>query len=338
MARYERTEHLIELVLALQVPGPGLTLDDIEARFGVGRRTAERMLKAVERIYPDLGATKGPDGRKHWRLPPGHANALVHWTGEELDAVSQALEQARTSGQTGRAAALASVQDKLRGLSAAAPGVVDPDASAEPGDEAERARFPSPEQLAVLREAIASSRRVRLGYRHGGEVLHRTVDPYGFLEGREGWLVVWSPRHPRPSLLALDHVVEVERAGEFFEREPLYDLRRFAANAFAKFQEEPANVVWRFRPEVAHEAREYAFHPDQTLEERPDGSLVVRFRASGLVEMAWHLFTWGDQVQIVEPPVLKESFNEMLQKATRALDREAPDETRRPPRSISVVD
>jgi predicted DNA-binding transcriptional regulator YafY len=37
------------------------------------------------------------------------------------------------------------------------------------------------------------------------------------------------------------------------------------------------------------------------MEEEPDGSLVVRFRAGGLLEMAWHLFTWGDQVEVVEP-------------------------------------
>jgi predicted DNA-binding transcriptional regulator YafY len=33
----------------------------------------------------------------------------------------------------------------------------------------------------------------------------------------------------------------------------------------------------------------------------PDGSLIVRFRAGGDLEMAWHLYTWGDHVEVLEP-------------------------------------
>ena len=38
------------------------------------------------------------------------------------------------------------------------------------------------------------------------------------------------------------------------------------------------------------------FAPDQ-----PDGSLLVRFRAGGALEMCWHLFTWGDHVEVLVP-------------------------------------
>jgi len=37
------------------------------------------------------------------------------------------------------------------------------------------------------------------------------------------------------------------------------------------------------------------------MEEQPDGSLTVRFRAGGDLEMAWHLYTWGNQVEVLEP-------------------------------------
>jgi predicted DNA-binding transcriptional regulator YafY len=33
---------------------------------------------------------------------------------------------------------------------------------------------------------------------------------------------------------------------------------------------------------------------------------MVRFQASGMRELAWHLFTWGDKVQILGPQLLKE--------------------------------
>jgi hypothetical protein len=37
------------------------------------------------------------------------------------------------------------------------------------------------------------------------------------------------------------------------------------------------------------------------MDPQPDGSLIVQFRAGGLLEMSWHLFTWGDEVEIVKP-------------------------------------
>lgn len=59
--------------------------------------------------------------------------------------------------------------------------------------------------------------------------------------------------------------------------------------------------MWRFAPEAARDAADFVFHPGQVLEPRPDGSLVVRFIAAGDLEMAWHLYAWGDKVEVLEP-------------------------------------
>ena len=45
--------------------------------------------------------------------------------------------------------------------------------------------------------------------------------------------------------------------------------------------------------------------PGQRLEDQPDGSLVVRFEASGWLEMAWHLYQWGDAVEVLAPEGLR---------------------------------
>ena len=49
-----------------------------------------------------------------------------------------------------------------------------------------------------------------------------------------------------------------------------------------------------------------------------DGTVIVRFRASGMKELAWHLFTWGDAVEIVSPPRLKTLLVEQLEAALKA--------------------
>lgn len=37
----------------------------------------------------------------------------------------------------------------------------------------------------------------------------------------------------------------------------------------------------------------------------PSGSLIVRFHAAGWTEMAWHLYQWGDTVEVLAPIELR---------------------------------
>jgi predicted DNA-binding transcriptional regulator YafY len=78
--------------------------------------------------------------------------------------------------------------------------------------------------------------------------------------------------------------------------------------------------VLRVSPEGAAEARAWRWHPTQSLEDEADGGVVVRFRASGMRELAWHLFTWGDRVRIVAPARLKAVMAGELAASRRALD------------------
>ncbi|MNN99314.1 hypothetical protein D3C81_2189180 [compost metagenome] len=48
---------------------------------------------------------------------------------------------------------------------------------------------------------------------------------------------------------------------------------------------------------------------------------MVRFRASGMRELAWHLFSWGEQVTIEAPQRLKAVMAGELAAAGRALSR-----------------
>ncbi|MCY4469004.1 MAG: WYL domain-containing protein [Thiotrichales bacterium] len=77
------------------------------------------------------------------------------------------------------------------------------------------------------------------------------------------------------------------------------------------FQERPVDVVLRFDAGAAPDAAAFLFHPDQVIEEHRDGSLTVRFRAGGIDEMCWHLFTWGESVTIEKPAWLRKRLSEM---------------------------
>ena len=51
------------------------------------------------------------------------------------------------------------------------------------------------------------------------------------------------------------------------------------------------------------------FHPTQTQEDQPDGSLIARFRVGGLCEMCWYLLTWGGRIEVLEPEELRDRMS-----------------------------
>ena len=53
------------------------------------------------------------------------------------------------------------------------------------------------------------------------------------------------------------------------------------------------------------------------LEREADGGLIVRFRAGGVQEMCWHLFTWGTGVRVVGPDCLQSTMIDIASIVTK---------------------
>ena len=70
-------------------------------------------------------------------------------------------------------------------------------------------------------------------------------------------------------------------------------------------------MVLRFDAYAASDASAFLFHPDQSIEAHDDGTLTVRFRAGGINEMCWHLFTWGEHVTVEKPIRLRRRLAKM---------------------------
>lgn len=314
--RYEKTEALLKLGLAMQGSAEGVALEDIVREHGVSRRTAERMRDALERVFPQMELANPGELPKRWRIRSTAARALVGFTLEELASLRTAQAIVAANNLTDTAQSLRSVGAKIGALlrpETARRFAPDLELLAEAEGTAVR---PGPHQqidngvLAELRTAIMASLKVRLHYvgRGTGTASRQVVCPYGFLYGGRAYLVAWSTnaRARDYRLFSVANIALVDVLEEPFTRRADFSLSAFAERSFGTFQEEPFDVVWRFIPSVAAKAREFVFHPSQTFEDEPDGSLIVRFRAGGALEMCWHLFTWGDQVEVLAPDRLRE--------------------------------
>ena len=313
--RYGRAERLIQLALEMQAARGGLTIADIEEKFSVSRRTAVRMRDAVIRAFPQADEVHTGERTKRWRIPNGSAQVLAGITADDLaalDTAAQALEQAnlQTHGES------------LRGISAKVRALlndnvlrqIDPDLEAL--TEAEGiAHRPGPRPnipaslFEGLRTAIKSCRKVSFDYvARNGAVSQRIVCPLGFLYGHRHYLVAQPEDGSRIRFFSLPAVTKLKILTDGFDRDPDFDLKAIVSRCFGVFEEAPVDVAWRFSPEAAPLARQFVFHASQQLEDAPDGSLIVRFHAGGQLEMAWHLLSWGDQVEVLEP----QSLNDLL--------------------------
>jgi predicted DNA-binding transcriptional regulator YafY len=325
--RYGRLADLVRLAMQMQGRADGLSLDDIGQTFEVSRRTAERMRDAIRDAFPQAEEMAEPGGRKRWRLPPGTAGRLADPTVDDIAALHRGAELARQSGDFGTAEHLETLSDRLR---ARLPGPkrtrLEPDISAlleadgvalRPGP---RERIPE-ETLNTLREAILAGLWIEADHRaRASGLLSRNarIGPLAMLlgEGRQ-YLVAFSEYAQDVRLFALAGFERIEVTEKVFERPEGFDLQTWMQRSFGIWQEEVHDVVWRFTPEAAADARLYLFHPTQVMIDEPDGSLTVSFRAGGLREMCWHLFRWGEHVQILEPKALRALMVENTSAASR---------------------
>lgn len=327
--RHDKAAVLLQLARALAASAEGLTLDEMAREIGVGRRTAERMRDAVAALFPQL--EENPDGlSKRFRIPGGLDGFFQSPTAEELAVLARAAEGFRAEGATGRAAALESLDRKVRSaLKSAALRRVATDVEALVRAETLSVQagprpYEDPRTLGLIRHAITAMRTLRFRYEGGSTPgRRREVAPYGLMFGRTNYLVAAELGATEPKTWRLDRLAELSVTETMAPPPEDFDLDAFANRSFGVYQDAVEDVALKILPHGAEDARGWRFHPAQTLEETPDGSVIVRFRASGMLELAWHLFTWGDKVRVLAPERLRALLIEHCETALRAAKEDA---------------
>ncbi len=308
----------------LAATAEGLTLDEMAERLAVGRRTAERMRDAVRDVFPQLEEVDDPPTRR-FRIPAGLDGLFQAPNAEELAALNAAAELFAQQGAMARAGALHALEHKvLSATRASARRRLAPDLEALLQAETIAVQagprpFEDETVLATVREALLSLRRLTFRYEGGstpGRV--REVTPFGVLFGRSNYLVAAEDEATGPRNWRLDRIRDVAVSAAPGGKPEAFSLQAYADESFGIYQDDTEDVVLRATPAGAEDALRWRFHANQTVEAQADGSVIIRFRASGMLELAWHLFTWGDKLQIVAPEILRHRLIEQMDIARRA--------------------
>lgn len=314
---FQKAQDLLKLAGMSAGRHRGISVKEVAEEFGVNERTAQRMIYALKEVFPSISHQTDTERRRRWKLRDTSMLGMQGIYERELIALEMSIRRAEREGAPVDASALRTLRDRLVATlpsTHARKTEVDAEAILEAKGYACR---PGPrvktsyDAMLVIASALRGPFRLVIRYQSAQdpEPHRRVIEPYGLLLGTRHYLIARDTAKDGPlRRFRLDRIAHVEITNDWFEKDKDFNLEAYAAQSFGSFHAdaEVSRVVWRFSPAAAAAAREFEFHPKQEIVEQDDGGLLVIFEASGLVEMAWHLYKWGDSVEVIEPAALRE--------------------------------
>ncbi len=171
----------------------------------------------------------------------------------------------------------------------------------------------------VVFEGLRQSRRLKFRYRLPGrsKVHWREVDPYHAVSYRAEWYLA-GHCHYKHSVrtFAFSRMEAVEMTDEWFFIPDDFDYQELAGDSFGIIAgDDSYEVKVRFAPQLAPYAGEREWHPTQQSRVQPDGSLVLKFTTSHLLEVMRWVLSWGAGATVLGPDELKEMVSRELEGA-----------------------
>jgi predicted DNA-binding transcriptional regulator YafY len=313
-----KAEQLIQLATLVSSRRYGVTLEEVSDQFEISHRTAQRMMRTLENQFADVETFNGDDNRKRWRMAGLHLRDLLSLSADELASIELGITHLKRAGLGPEAQTLTVLKDKVLSLIPRSKSRLEPDYDALLEAQGFIAR-PGPKPKinqnvhAKIVEAIKSCQKIKIKYKSVIDPSEkpRLISPYGFLSGIRRYLVAEdqnSSRGPTLKTYRLDSISDVVILDDYFIRPEDFNLQEYANRAFGVFQRdnEYTDIIWKFTPEAAEQAKSYQFHPEQSEELLDDGSLIIKFKSSGYLEMSWYLYSWGNKVEVLAPQKLKD--------------------------------
>lgn len=300
-----KSGRLLNLLLLLQANNR-LTAAALATRLEVSERTIHRDMDALSSAGIPVYAERGIGGGI--RLADGYRKALTQFGEDEIRALF--IASANPLADIGLGEGLAKALEKLAGA------LPPPQRRA-----AERSRsliFFDPrrwkqklaprEHLATLRRAVWEDRRIKLAYKDSsGAASERIAEPLGLVAKAGVWyLAALSKGEMR--VFRCDRIVAVEVSGGTFERPADFDLGAFWQSWSARFEASlptyPVKV--RVRPDAVDDITGYwEVHFDERGD-ATDARIEARVIFPSLEAAVPQLVSWGNRVEIIEPPELRE--------------------------------
>jgi len=295
---------LITLLMLLQ-RRPNQKAAELARELGVSVRTIQRYIRMLDEMGIPVYSERGPHGG--FSLARGYKMPPLIFTPEEAVVIYLGTSLVREVwGQL--------YQDAARGALSKLDNVL-PDEQRHEIAWARRTLLATgfhradhtslAPLLERLRRATRERRRVTMVYRSRNqpEPLRRDLDPYALIH-RWGWWYVIGHCRLRGAMrtFRVDRIVELTLLNQTFDVPAGFDIQEYLA---AEQQTEPqVQVRMRFAPEAALQALDNRASWE-TVDEQPDGSVIVTFAAPDLEWPARLALGYGPHAVVLEPDELR---------------------------------
>lgn len=186
---------------------------------------------------------------------------------------------------------------------------------------------PFSRSFAAVARGWAEGRVVELVYDPGtGQEKHTRVQPY-FLEPDAALRSVYLIGFDEPAEAMRTYKVERIRTASLtldrYEIPESFDPDEWLANSWGIWSSDSTPTVevrLRFDASVAHRVREAVWHRSQELRELDEGALEMTVTVAGTVEIRPWILSWGDGVEVLEPPELRDAVASAVRAAATRYD------------------
>jgi proteasome accessory factor B len=296
---------------------------DLADEHDVTERTIRRDIEALQEAGFPLYDEKA-DGRKVWRLVDGYKQKLTQtFSLAELAALyfgknfmsflggapfAQDLESAFGRIREALPAKSLPYLTRIQELFSARP---------DPWKDYSKKQ----EVIAALVDATLHQKQVLIAYFsfNSRKTKTYTLDPYRLVY-HHGGLYLYARAHEYNEVrtFAVERIQKIDVRDASFEIPSDFNLSEYAKGAFGIAGGKPVSVEIVFDGEMSGYIRERVWHESQTLEELPQGGVVLRMA----VAPGWELKSWIKGflpfVRVVEPASLRDEIARDLEAARKA--------------------
>ena len=105
----------------------------------------------------------------------------------------------------------------------------------------------------------------------------------------------------------IERMAQCRLLEEHFVVDEPFSLAEYFGNAWQMIRgDERSHVKLKFTPKVASNVEEVLWHRTQQTTRCDDDSLIFEVDVDGINELSWWILGYGDQVEVLEPPELRE--------------------------------
>ncbi|HHY47759.1 MAG TPA: transcriptional regulator [Firmicutes bacterium] len=176
--------------------------------------------------------------------------------------------------------------------------------------------------LETLTRAWADKRQVHIKYcSSDGKITERVIDPY-FLEpspvGYACYVIAYDHLRSAVRTFKVERIKEATILDREYEVDPDFDPYERLQGCWGVMWGDETRVRLKFSPAVARRVKESQWHPSQVVEDCSDGACILTVRVGATIEMLPWVRSWGGEVEVLEPPELREQVVQEIAKLRKA--------------------